>query len=162
MPVSIIAAVAKNRAIGRDGKLPWRLPEDLAFFKRVTMGHPVIMGRKTMQSIGKPLSGRKNIVLSRDPGFNPDGWVAARTVEEALKAAGDGEVFVIGGASVYGLFFPLAARLYITRIEADFEGDVFFPDFDTAEWRIVRSEPGIVDVKNTISHRFVVYERIHT
>jgi dihydrofolate reductase len=149
MPVSIIAAVAKNRAIGRDGKLPWRLPEDLAFFKRVTMGHPVIMGRKTMQSIGKPLSGRKNIVT-------------ARTVEEALKAAGDGEVFVIGGASVYELFFPLAARLYITRIEADFEGDVFFPDFDTAEWRIVRSEPGIVDVKNTISHRFVVFERIHT
>jgi dihydrofolate reductase len=159
MPVSIIAAVARNGVIGKGGRLPWRLPEDLAFFKRVTMGHPVIMGRRTMESIGKPLSGRKNIVLSRDPGFNPEGWIAARTAEEALEISGGGEVFVVGGASVYGLFFPMAARLYITHIDADFQGDAVFPAFDEREWRVVRSEPGIVDAKNAVPHRFVVYER---
>jgi dihydrofolate reductase len=159
MPVSIIAAVARNNVIGRGGKLPWRLPEDLAFFKRVTMGHPVIMGRRTMESIGNPLQGRKNIVLSRDPGFNPEGWIVARTAGQALEISGGGEVFVIGGASVYALFFPMAARLYITHVDDDFQGDAFFPPLDGREWRVVRSEPGIVDAKNPVPHRFVVYER---
>jgi dihydrofolate reductase len=159
MPISIIAAVAAANVIGRGGKLPWRIPADLAYFKRLTMGHGIIMGRKTFQAIGKPLPGRRNIVMTRDPEFHAPGCITARTVPEAMAAAGPGEVFVIGGAEIYSLFMPSTERLYITHIDVDVTGDEFFPDIDERVWRAVGSEQGIVDEKNTLPHRFVVYER---
>jgi dihydrofolate reductase len=159
--LSLIAAVARNGVIGREGRLPWRLPEDLAYFKRVTMGRPVVMGRMTFQAIGKPLAGRRNIVLSRNASFQAEGCEVAHSIPEALDAAGadEPEIFVIGGASVYALFFPLARRLYITHVDAEVAGDTTFPGIEEREWRAVRSEPGFVDDANPLPHRFVVYER---
>jgi dihydrofolate reductase len=128
--VSILVAVAENAVIGRDGDLPWRLPADLRFFKRVTMGHHLIMGRKTWASIGRPLPGRTMVVLTRDPGLELPGVRVAHALPEALalaRAAGDSEAFVIGGAEVFALALPLADRLYLTRVHADVQGDVCFP-----------------------------------
>jgi len=162
--ISLVAAVAANRVIGRQGRLPWRLPADLARFKRLTTGHTVLMGRKTFRSIGGALPVRRNIVLSRDPGFTAAGCLVAHSVEEALAASGalaDGgeELFVIGGASVYELFLPLADRLYLTRIEVDVPGDAFFPPLDEKAWRITQRTPGVVDAENPLPHAFLVYER---
>lgn len=162
--ISLVAAVAANRVIGRQGRLPWRLPADLARFKRLTTGHVVLMGRKTFQSIGGALPARRNIVLSRDPGFTAACCLLAHSVEEALAASGaladGGEVlFVIGGASVYELFLPLADRLFLTRIEVDVPGDAFFPPVDEDVWRIAESVPGKVDTENPLPHTFLVYER---
>ncbi len=161
MTLSLIAAVAKNGVIGRGGRLPWRLPADLVYFKRVTMGHPLIMGRKTFEAIGKPLEGRRNIVLSRDASFQAKGCASVHSIPEALEAAGSEteEIFVIGGAHIYDLFFPLARRLYITHVDADVKGDAAFPRIEEREWRAVRSEPGFVNEANPLPHRFVVYER---
>ncbi len=161
MTLSLIAAVAKNGVIGKGGRLPWRLPADLAYFKRVTMGRPVVMGRKTFEAIGKPLEGRLNIVLSRDASFQAKGCVSVHSLSEGLEAAGSGteEIFVIGGANIYALFFPLARRLYITHVDADIKGDATFPQIEEREWRAVRSEPGFVNEANPLPHRFVVYER---
>jgi dihydrofolate reductase len=155
--ISLVAAVAANRVIGNQGRVPWRLPADLARFKRLTTGHAVLMGRKTFQSIGGALPARRNIVLSRDPGFSAAGCEVARSVEDALAAAG--ELFVIGGASIYELFLPLAGRLYITRIEVDVPGDALFPPLDEKAWRIVESTHGVVDADNPLPHAFLVYER---
>lgn len=162
--ISLVAAVAANRVIGRQGRLPWRLPADLARFKRLTTGHTVLMGRKTFLSIGGALPARRNIVLSRDPGFTAVDCLVAHSVEEALAASGaradgGGEPFVIGGASVYELFLPLADRLYLTRIEVDAPGDAFFPPVDVGIWRIAESVPGTVDAENPLPHTFFVYER---
>jgi dihydrofolate reductase len=157
--ISIVAAVAGNGAIGYRGALPWRLPADLAHFKRITTGHAVLMGRKTFQSIGRPLPDRRNIVLTRDPGFQAQGCRVARSVEQALVAAGGGKLFAIGGASVYELFLPLASRLYITRIAAEVPGDAFFPAIDESEWRVIERAPGTVDAANPLPHEFLVYER---
>jgi dihydrofolate reductase len=130
MQVSIVVAVAANGVIGRDGGLPWRLPADLRFFKRVTMGHHLIMGRKTWASIGRPLPGRTMVVLTRDPSAAFPGAAVAHALPEALalaRAAGDSEACVIGGAEVFAHALPLADRLYLTRVHADVEGDVYFP-----------------------------------
>lgn len=165
MLVSLIAAVASNRVIGRGGEMPWKLPADMAYFKRLTMGHPVIMGRKTFLTLKKALTGRLNIVLSRDPSFSAPGVLCARTADQALGLAAatlsppPEEVFVIGGAQVYSLFLPHADRLYITHVDADVEGTELFPEIDPFVWTVVRSEPGVADEKNTLPHRFVVYER---
>jgi dihydrofolate reductase len=175
MTVSLIAAVAKNRVIGRAGKIPWRIPSDMALFKRLTMGHAVIMGRKTLESIGKPLAGRTNIVLTRDPGFSRPGVIPAHSPQEALERAreaaaaeaahGPGrepstaepaEVFVAGGAEIYALFLPRADRLFITEINADIEGDELFPIIDPGDWTVIRSEPG---GPGAPPHRFVLFER---
>jgi dihydrofolate reductase len=163
--VSLIAAVAANRVIGRDGAMPWRLPADMAYFKRLTMGHPVIMGRKTFMTLKKALTGRLNIVLSRDPAFTAAGAIAARSVDEALDAAAralqpdNPEAFVIGGAQIYALFLPRADRLYITHVDQDMVGTELFPELDLSEWKIVHSEAGAADGANPLPHRFVVYER---
>jgi dihydrofolate reductase len=166
--ISLVAAVAANRAIGNRWTLPWRLPADLARFKRLTTGHAVLMGRKTFQTIGGALPARRNIVLSRDPGFAAAGCTVAHSVEEALAAAGAArgavgkaadELFVIGGASVYELFLPIADRLYLTRIEVDAPGDAFFPPIDEGIWRIAESVPGKVDAENPLPHTYLVYER---
>lgn len=160
MPVSLVAAVAANRVIGSAGKLPWRIPGDLARFRRITLGHTLVMGRRTFESIGKPLDGRKNIVLSRDPNFHALGCTVARSAEDAREAAGGiGEIFVIGGAAVFALFLPLARRMYITHVDAEVPGNVFFPVVRWDEWRVVSEAGGAAGPPGTPLHRFVDYVR---
>ncbi len=137
MRISLIAAVAENGVIGREGGLPWRIPEDLKFFKATTLGKPVIMGRKTYQSIGKPLPGRLNIILTRDPAWHAAGVSVAHDLETALRIAQDtgaDEAMIIGGADIYEMALPRAGRIYLTRIEREFEGDAMFPLLDPNEW----------------------------
>lgn len=159
MRVSLIVAVAENGVIGRDNQLPWRIPEDLRYFKRVTMGKPVIMGRKTFASIGRPLPGRPNIVVTRDPGWSADGVDAVRSVDEALALAGrltdGGEVMIIGGAQLFAATSSAADRLYLTEIHARYDGDVFFPQPDPAEWHETSRE----DHPGEPAFSFVVLER---
>ncbi|MEA2694283.1 MAG: dihydrofolate reductase, partial [Acidobacteriota bacterium] len=120
--------MAANRVIGDGNRLPWRLPEDLARFKRLTMGGTLILGRKTYESIGRPLPGRKTVVVSRQPGYAPEGVLVARSIEEALERAGEGNVWIAGGAEIYRQALDKAERLYLTRIEAEVPGDAFFPE----------------------------------
>jgi len=160
MPVTLIAAVAQNGVIGADNRLPWRLPADLAYFKNQTMGKTVLMGAATWRSIGRPLPGRHNVVLSRRMEKAPEGCDLVRSVEEALRLYGDRELMVIGGAEVYRQFLPHADRMLITEIGAEFEGDARFPDFDRHEWKLASRTPGVTDEKNPLPHAFCVYERI--
>ena len=141
--VSLIAALAKNRVIGAGNALPWRLPEDLKHFKALTMGHPVIMGRKTFESIGKPLPGRRNIVVTRSKSFRAKGCEIVDSPEAVLRAvAGNAdEVFVIGGAELYCAFLDHADRMYLTEIDRDVEGDVRFPNFDRDQWQEISRDP---------------------
>lgn len=160
MTVSIIAAVARNGVIGRDGHLPWRLSDDLKHFKRVTIGKPIVMGRKTYASIGKPLPGRENIVLTRDPQLQAEGCTVVHSVEEALKAAGNAEeVMVIGGAAVYAALLPQADRLYVTEVHAEVAGDVQFPDIDPTAWRERERSSHPADGRNEYAFDTVVLER---
>jgi dihydrofolate reductase len=134
--ITLIVARARNGVIGRDGKLPWRLPEDLAFFKRTTMGQPIVMGRRTWESIGRPLPGRRSIVVSQQAGFVAAGAEVVPSLDEALRlCAGSEEMFVIGGAQLYAEALPSADRLIVTEIDADFEGDTHWPAPDAAQWR---------------------------
>ena len=134
--ITLIVARARNGVIGRDGTLPWRLPEDLAHFKRTTMGHTIVMGRKTWDSIGRPLPGRRSIVVSRKAGFTAAGAEVAPSLDAAISlCAGSEEVFVIGGAELYREALPRAERLVVTEIDADFDGDTFWPAPDPALWR---------------------------
>jgi len=160
MSVSLIAAVAQNGVIGRDGTVPWDLPNDRAFFKKTTMDHAVIMGRKTFESMGV-LEGRTNIVISHDEDFKPEGVTVAHDVVDALIAGGGigGEVFVAGGAEIYEEFLPLAERLYITRIQEDFAGDARFPKIFLDDWKKVASKRGKQDENNRLFYRFEVYKR---
>jgi dihydrofolate reductase len=161
MRVSLIAAVAANRTIGKDGQLPWHLPADLRHFRRLTWGHPVIMGRRTFESMGKPLPGRTNIVVTRGAFAHP-GVQVARSVEEALAlAAGDDEAFVAGGAEIYRAALPLADRLYLTEIDRDFPGDTHFPDFDRDDWSLVESAEQAPTDRIPYAVRFRTYERTH-
>lgn len=158
--ISIITAWAENKVIGKDNKLPWKLPADLKRFKELTLGKPVIMGRKTFKSIGKPLADRLNIVLTGDKNFKAEGVIAVHSLEETVKAAGDaGEIMVIGGASVYKEFLPLAQKIYLTVIAAEFEGDAFFPDFNFNEWKTVSREDHEPDNKNLYHYTFMILER---
>ena len=159
--ISFLVAMDKNRVMGIDNRLPWRLPADVKFFKEVTMGHPVVMGRKTYDSIGKPLPGRENIILTRNVDYQPEGCKVIHTVEESIeymKNKND-EVFVIGGAQLFKELFPVADRLYITEIHHEFEGDTFFPEFEESEWTLSSSEKGIKDEKNPYDYFFHVYDR---
>jgi len=132
---SIVVAVARNGVIGRDNALPWRLPADLAHFKKVTMGHPVVMGRRTYESIGKPLPGRKNIVVTRNRQYRAPGCTVVSSLDEAWRSAGDAdEVCVIGGNTLFAETLPLADVIHLTEVEADVPGDTFFPDFDRGQW----------------------------
>jgi dihydrofolate reductase len=134
--VNLIVAWARKRVIGRAGTLPWHLPEDLRRFKQTTMGHPIVMGRRTWDSIGRPLPGRRSIVVTRDPHWTAAGCEAAASLQQALALCeGAPEVFVIGGAQLYAQALPLAQRLLLTELDADFEGDIFFPPIDLAAWR---------------------------
>ena len=160
MRVSIIAAMDRNRLIGNKNQLPWHLPADLAHFKQVTMGKPVIMGRKTYESIGRPLPGRDNIVLTRSGDFHAQGVSVVSSLQQALDdVAGSDEVMVIGGSTVYALAMPRADRLYITHVENSYQGDAWFPEFDLECWRIVNDERHSADENNSSNYRFVTYER---
>jgi dihydrofolate reductase len=159
MNISLIAAMAENRVMGRDNQLPWRLPADLRRFKQITMGKPLLMGRKTFESIGRALPGRLNIVLSRQPGYRAEGCLVASSLETALRAAESAEeIMVIGGAQVFADTLPLARRIYLTRIHATVEGDTRFPEYDEGAWREASREEMAAEGEYP-AHSFVVLER---
>jgi dihydrofolate reductase len=152
--------MARNRVIGRDNALPWRLPAELAHFKRVTMGHPIIMGRRTYESIGRPLPGRMNIVVSRNPGFVAPGCTVVDSLESAYSAAGGAdEVSIIGGTSLFEAALPTADCIHLTEVDADVEGDTWFPKFDRGDWteREIARHP--VDEKHAYPFRILQLER---
>lgn len=152
----IVVATDRRGLIGRDGDLPWRLPADLAHFKRVTMGHSVVMGRKTWDSIGRPLPGRRNLVLSRSTDFRPDGAEVLPGLSELLEAVADEEkVMIIGGAGIYRLFLPLCRAAHLTEVDAVFEGDTFLPVLDRRVWREVARERRAPDAKNPHAMSFL-------
>ena len=158
--ISIIVAASENGVIGAGGALPWRLSDDLRHFKSVTMGKPVVMGRKTWESIGRPLPGRQNIVVTRQAGFEAPGCDIVTSTDAALAAAGGAEeVMIIGGSQVYALFLPVADRVYLTRVHAEVEGDAFFPRLDEDAWRLVSDERHSADERNEFEYSFRVYER---
>jgi dihydrofolate reductase len=158
--ISLIVAASTNNVIGVQGELPWRLSDDLKRFKRLTMGKPIVMGRRTWQSIGRPLPGRRNIVLTRQDGFAATGCEVVASPAAALTAAGDAEeIMIIGGSQIYDLFLPKAARLYLTRVHADIDGDAFFPELDAAEWQLIASEAHAADDANDFAFEFRTYER---
>jgi dihydrofolate reductase len=140
MTVTLIAAVARNGVIGANGGIPWHLPEDFAHFKATTLGHTLVMGRATYDSIGRPLPGRTTIVLTRDPDWQADGVTTAASIEEALALA-EGDVFVAGGAAVYAAALPYADEQDLSEIDLEPEGDTFYPEFDRAEWHEVSRDP---------------------
>jgi len=164
--LALIWAMARNRTIGRNNALPWYLPADLKYFKRVTLGKPVIMGRKTWDSIGRPLPGRTNIVITRDRGFQAEGARVVSSLDEALALAekiclidGAEEAVVIGGAQIYALALPHAQRLYLTQVHAEVEGDAHFPPLDLADWMECGREDFAAEGANPYPYSFVVYEK---
>lgn len=163
MIVSMIAAMAQDRVIGLNGLMPWHLPADLAHFKRSTMGCPVIMGRKTFNSIGRPLPGRKNIVLTRSESLSLNGCEVVSNLAGALALVSDQpEIFIIGGQQLYQQALPLAQRLYLTHIDAQFDGDTYFPDYSHTDWRQANLEAHPADEKNAWPYRFEMLERVST
>jgi dihydrofolate reductase len=167
MPISLIVAMDRKGVIGRDGGLPWRLSADLKRFKALTMGHHIVMGRKTFDSLGRPLPGRTMVVISRKgtgdrgPATEGSGPVFVRSLEEALSlSASDDEVFIIGGAQIFELALPRAQRMYVTWVEADVAGDVTFPQVEWRHWREVSNERLPADAKNEFETTFCIYERI--
>lgn len=161
-PIALIAAVARNGVIGRDNQMPWRLPGELQYFKQVTLGKPVVMGRKTFLSIGRPLPGRSNIVITRDHDFRADGVTVAHDLDEALSLAdaiavrdGVSEIMVIGGGDIYRQALPRAAVLYLTEVLADIEGDAWFPEVEWSLWHREQQR----DVEGELPYRLCVYRR---
>lgn len=161
--ISLVVAMANNGVIGRDNQLPWHLPEDLKYFKSITLGKPIVMGRKTFESIGRPLPGRRNIVITRNQQWQHEGVEVVQSLDEAIHKAAEGddcnatEVMVIGGEQIYRLALPLAQRLYITRVDASVQGDAFFPAFDAQGWHeLSRRQPETVD---KLPYYFQILER---
>lgn len=166
MRLALIWAMARNRVIGRNNALPWYLPEDLKYFKQVTMGKPIIMGRRTWESIGRPLPGRTNIVITRDSDFTAEGVKVVHSLEEAITLAehvtlidGAEEAVVMGGAQIYELALPMADRLYMTQVHADVDGDAVFPEFELAAWHELGREDFSASGANPYDYSFVVLER---
>ena len=158
--IAFVVAFDRKKVIGKDGRLPWRLPDDMKHVRELTIGKPLIMGRRTYESIGRPLPHRTNIVLTRDPAFRPDGVIVARTPEEALAIAGDApEVIVFGGADVFRQFLPIAERIYLTEVDADVGGDTYF-DFDGTDWRVLENKPHPADERHAYPFNFITLERI--
>lgn len=156
----MILAMDRNRVIGAGGDLPWRLPADMKYFKARTMGKPIIMGRKTYETIGKPLPGRHNIVMTRQSEYEAPGCMVVHSPHEALVAAGPApEIMIIGGAEIYRRFLPQADRIYLTLIDAALEGDTFFPELSPEEWQTVWEETHDADARNPYAYRFKVLER---
>ena len=160
MILSLIVAASRNGVIGASGKLPWHLPADLRRFKQLTMGHPVVMGRRTFESIGKPLPGRANIVITRQKDYQACGAAVAHSLEEALRMCeNEKEAFVIGGASIYREALPRADRIYLTRIDQDFEGDTYLPQIDQTVWKEISREDSEPDQKNPFPYSLVTLEK---
>lgn len=159
MSISFIFAMDRNRAIGVNNTLPWHLPGDLKFFKAVTMGHPILMGRKTYESIGKPLPGRRNVILTQNTEFRAEGCEVIHSVDEAVQEFKDQELFVIGGAEIFRLFAETVDRMYITFIEHEFEADTYMSDLDLHDWTLVSSEQGERNEKNPYEYYFRIYQR---
>jgi dihydrofolate reductase len=160
--LSLLVAAAENDVIGKENRLPWHLPEDLKYFKNQTWGMPILMGRKTFESIGKPLPGRKSIVITRNANWHHEGVVSVSSVEEAIEKAAElhsKEIFVIGGAEIFVSTFGLADRIYLTRIHQKIDGDVFFPEIKTSDWQLVRERFSNADEKNGYAHTYQVWER---
>ncbi len=161
MIVSLIVAMSENGVIGRDGDMPWHLSDDLRRFKRITMGHHLIMGRKTFESIGKLLPGRTTIILTRNPDFRLDGALVAGDFPAALAlAAGDDEVFVVGGGEIYRTALPAVHRIYLTRVHATPDGDTTFPEISWEDWQRVSSESHSCNDRNNYDYTFEVYDRV--
>lgn len=161
MSLSIIVAMSKNRVIGKDNKIPWHIVEDLKRFKKITMGHPIIMGRKTFESIGRPLPGRENIVITRNPDFKAEGVTVVHSLDQALNGRSTNEeLFIIGGAEIYKSVLPQVDKLYITRIEKEFEGDAFFPELDLdKEFKVIEESQKFISEKNQLPYCFITVER---
>lgn len=158
--LSLIAAIAQNNVIGKNNKLVWHMPADLRFFKNTTMGHTLIMGRKTFESFGKPLPGRKSIVITRQKDWNHEGVIVVHSLKDAIKLApGSEEVFIVGGAEIYRQALPLCERMYLTIIHHDFEGDTYFPPVDFSQWNLKSDEKHQADEKNAFDYSFRFYER---
>ena len=159
--IAIIVAVAENGVIGTNNALPWRLPDDLKRFKALSLGKPVVMGRRTFDSIGRPLPGRTNIVVSRQPGLAIEGALVAQSLDAALAAAsGAPEIAVIGGAKIFRQVLPRTATIHLTRVHARIDGDVFFPDLDPAKWRETAVEHHAADERHQYAFTFVTLQRI--
>jgi len=160
MKVSLICAASQNGVIGRDNRLPWHLPADLAHFKRLTIGHHILMGRKTYESIGKPLPHRTSIVITRQTDFQADGCWVVHSLEEALGlSTNDDEVFIIGGAEIYRQALPVANKIYLTRIWHNFEGDTFLFEIDPLVWQEICREDFTLDEKNRYAYSFITYQK---
>lgn len=158
--ISLIWAMSENRVIGLDNRLPWYLPADLQHFKRLTLGKPIVMGRRTWESLPGLLPGRVHVVLTRDASYRAEGCTLARSLEEALTKTKDvAEVMIVGGATLYQAALPLADRLYLTLVHAEFAGDAFFPEFDLSQWCEVEREDHAADVRNTFPYSFITLER---
>ncbi len=160
MSLSIVVAMDENRLIGKDNKLPWHLPADLAYFKKITTGKSIVMGRKTYDSIGRPLPNRRNIVISRNSKTLITGCEVLTSIDEVLSTTKDeDEVMIIGGASLCEQLLPQVSRLYITKIEGEFDGDVYFPEYDESDWHQVSYESHLPDDSNQHAYHFLVLER---
>jgi dihydrofolate reductase len=158
--ISVIAALARNRVIGIENRLPWRLPEDLAHFKALTLGHPILMGRKTFESLGRPLPGRTNIVITRNPDYRPEGCQVAASIPAAIALCKDAdEVFFIGGAELYAQAIPLADRLYLTEVDIEAEGDAWFPNYERSAFTEISRESHTGEKGDRVGFDFVVYQR---
>lgn len=157
--ISLIVAHDKNRVIGHENQMPWHLPEELKYFKKMTMGKPIIMGRKTFESIGRPLPGRRNIVITRNPEYKVEGVEVVDSLEKALKLTKDAEeVMIIGGEQIFKLALPFTDRLYITYINHEFKGDTFFPEYDLNEWKLVsQSEPQ--ETEDGYTYTYQIFEK---
>jgi len=158
--IAIVAAFDRNGVIGRGNRLPWHLPDDLRHFKRLTLGRPIIMGRRTWESLPGLLPERTHIVVTREPAYRADGAVVVHSLDAALAAAGGDEALVVGGAGLYALALPRAVRLYLTLVDAEVDGDVFFPAIDRAQWREVAREPHGADERHAFPFAFVTLERV--
>ena|SRR3989338_6130186 len=160
MIISLIVAIGKNNVIGNKNSLPWSLPADMKHFKELTSGKPIVMGRKTFESIGKPLPNRKNIIITRDRDYKAEGCIVVHSLNESLKAAkGNQEVMVIGGSQVYKEFLPKVDKMYLTLIDADFDGDVYFPKYDIKEWEEESYEEHVRDNENPYDYKFIALRR---
>lgn len=160
MKVSLIVAMDKNRVIGKENDIPWRIPNDWEYVKNTTKGHPIILGRKNLESIGRALPDRRNIILTRDKGFTFNGCEIAHSIEDVFKLCKkEEEIFIFGGEQIYYLFLPYVEKMYITKIHHEFEGDTFFPELNYEEWNEVSVKKGIMNDKNPYNYYFHVFER---
>ncbi|PKG24030.1 dihydrofolate reductase [Niallia nealsonii] len=161
--ISLIVAMDKNNVIGYKNDLPWHLPADLKYFKKITTGHPIIMGRKTRDSIGRNLPNRENIVITRNKEYRPEGCTVFYSIEDWRKwsqTQNEEEMFIIGGAEIFKETLSFTDRLYITKIDAEYPGDTFFPEMDWGNWKLVSEVEGQKDENNSVDYQFLVYERI--